>query len=258
MSTMPSSLQEIFESHDDRLIHKWNHYFDIYERYLASYKGKPVNILEIGISHGGSLQMWRKYFGPQANIFAIDVNPECKKFEDTGIKIFIGSQEDESFLASLKPELPAIDILIDDGGHTMNQQRVSFHHLFPLVKDGGIYIVEDTHTSYWYEFHGGYRHKNSFIEYSKSLVDQMHAWHIDNPNLEPVSYLTENINSITFYDSVVVFEKKSRQEPSHSMRGMTTITPYTDPTLKKESIIMQIKKKLTWKKKQHSFNRQLK
>lgn len=251
------SLQEIFQSHNGRLIHKWNHYFEIYERYLAPYRGTKVNILEIGISHGGSLQMWRKYLGPQANIFAVDINPECKQFEDTGIKIFIGSQDDEHFLSSLKTELPPIDILIDDGGHTMSQQIRTFNHLFPLVKDGGVYMVEDTHTSYWYEFHGGYKNKNSFIEFSKSIVDQVHAWHIDDPKLVPVNYLTENINSVSFFDSVVVFEKKKRQEPTHSMKGMPTIKGYTDTSLKKDSIIRRIWKKIT-PKKQHSFNRQLK
>src|SRR5690242_1748523 len=174
-----STLKEIFESHSGRLIHKWDHYFEVYERYFAAYRGKPVNILEIGISHGGSLQMWRKYFGEQANIFAVDINPECKKFEEEKTKIFIGSQEDPVFLTQLKNDIPPVDILLDDGGHTMNQQVVTFQYLFDSVKDGGIYMVEDTHTSYWYAFHGGYKKKNSFIEFSKDLVDQMHAWHIN-------------------------------------------------------------------------------
>ncbi len=124
--------------------------------------------------------MWRKYFGEQANIFAVDINPECKKFEEEKTKIFIGSQEDETFLDQLASQLPALDILIDDGGHTMNQQIVTFRNLFPAVKDGGIYLVEDTHTSYWREYHGGYKNKNSFIEFSKDIVDQVHAWHVDN------------------------------------------------------------------------------
>ena len=252
-----STLKEIFDAHDGRLIHKWDHYFDVYERYFSMYRNKPVNILEIGISHGGSLQMWRKYFGSQANIFAIDINAECKKFEEETTKIFIGSQEDEKFLDSLISQLPPLDILIDDGGHTMKQQIVTFNKLFSSVKDGGIYLVEDTHTSYWGEYHGGYKKKNSFIEFSKDLVDQMYAWHIDNEKLVPVNYNTKNINSISYYDSIVVFEKKSRQEPSHSMKGETTITPYVDPGLKKDSIVRQIKKKL-YPQKVSSFFRQLK
>jgi ubiquinone/menaquinone biosynthesis C-methylase UbiE len=252
-----SALKEIFDSHNGHLLHKWHHYFDVYTRYFEPYRNKPLNILEIGISHGGSLQMWRKYFGEQANIFAVDINPECKKFEKEKTKIFIGSQEDEVFLKQLYSQLPELDILIDDGGHTMKQQVVTFENLFPIVKDGGIYLVEDTHTSYWREYHGGYKNKNSFIEFSKNIVDQMYAWHIDNEKIVPVNYNTKNINSISFYDSIVVFEKRHRQEPSHSMKGEATINPYADPTLKKDSVIMRIKKKL-YPKKVNSFFRQLK
>lgn len=251
-----TTLQELFENHEGRLVHKWNHYFEVYEKLFSHYRGKPVNILEIGISHGGSLQIWRKYFGENANIFAVDINPECKKFEDEKTKIFIGSQEDEAFLTQLKSQLPVLDILIDDGGHTMNQQIVSFNHLFSAVKNGGIYLVEDTHTSYWNEYHGGYKKKSSFIEFSKDMVDQMHAWHIDNEKIAPINFITENVIGISFYDSIVVFEKKLRKEPFHSMKGTSSITPYSDPTLKKDSLLQQIKKKLTGKK--NSYLRQLK
>jgi hypothetical protein len=247
-----ATLKEIFNAHEGRLIHKWDHYFEVYEKYFSKYIGTPVNILEIGISHGGSLEMWRKYFGDQANIFAVDINPECKKFEDGKTKIFIGSQEDEQFLESLVSQLPALDILIDDGGHTMKQQITTFGQMFSHVKDGGIYLVEDTHTSYWWAYHGGLKRKGTFIEFAKDMVDQMHAWHIDNNKLMPVNYLTKNIQCISFYDSIVVFEKKRREEPWHSMKGQETIQPYKDPTLKKPSFL----KKLLTPKKQSSFWRQ--
>ena len=252
-----ATLKEIFDTHDGRLIHKWHHYFDVYERYFASYKDRPVNILEIGISHGGSLQMWRKYFGEQANIFAVDINPECKKFEDEKTKIFIGSQEDEKFLDSLLSQLPVLDLLIDDGGHTMNQQIVSFNKLFSSVKDGGVYLVEDTHTSYWRRFKGGYKNKKSFIEFSKDIIDQMYACHINKEKLAPVSYLTKNINCISFYDSIVVFEKKLREEPSHSMKGNKSIEPFGDSIIKEDSAVTKFRKKL-FSSKESSFSRQFK
>jgi len=252
-----STLQEIFEAHNGRLIHKWNHYFEVYERYFAKYRDTPVNILEIGISHGGSLQLWRRYFGEKANIFAVDINPACKQFEEEKTKIFIGSQEDEDFLSGLKARLPALDIILDDGGHTMRQQLVSFSHLFSTVKDGGIYMVEDTHTSYWDAYHGGYKKKGSFIEFAKDMVDQVHAWHIDNEKILPVTTHTREISGVSFFDSIVVFEKKQRAEPSHSMRGNPTITSYTDTTLKKESFLQRIRKKL-FPGKESSYSRQLK
>src|SRR6202022_707195 len=115
---MNNSLREIFDNHSARQIHKLSHYFEIYERYFSKYIDKEVVILEIGISHGGSLQMWRKYFGKKAKIFAVDINPECKKLEEENIKIFIGSQEDKYFLSKIVKEMPSPDIIIDDGGHT--------------------------------------------------------------------------------------------------------------------------------------------
>lgn len=240
-------LQKLFESHTGRLVHKWNHYFDVYEKYFSPYRGGQMNMLEIGISHGGSLQLWREYFGELANIFAVDINPECNRFEEEKTKIFIGSQDDEAFLNQLKSALPDLDILIDDGGHTMNQQITTFKHLFPLVKEGGVYLVEDTHTSYWREYSGGYKKKSSFIEFAKDLVDQMHAWHIDNDKIVPVNAITENVNSISFYDSMVVFEKKRRSAPTHSMKGTPAIAPFEEPSLKKDSALLRIKKKIAGK-----------
>ena len=251
------NLKEIFESHSGRLLHKWDHYFEVYERYFARYRGTNANILEIGISHGGSLEMWREYFGSEVNLFAVDVIPECKQFEDAKTKIFIGSQEDESFLAQLRSQLPELDLLIDDGGHTMRQQIVSFNNLFSQVKDGGIYLVEDTHTSYWRQYHGGYKRKGSFIEFAKDMVDQMHAWHINNAKVQPVNRITENVAGIAFYDSIVVVEKKRRKEPFHSARGTPTITPSVDPTLAKETILQRIRKKY-FGAKESSYAKQFK
>lgn len=161
------SLREIFYSHDGNLIHKWDHYFEIYEKYFDKFIGQNINILEIGVSHGGSLQMWKKYFGKNITIYAIDINPECKKFEDDNTKIFIGSQSDKSFIKKVASSIPEMDIIIDDGGHSMEQQKVSFENLFVKVKENGIYLVEDTHTSYWKKFYGGFRRNNTFIEFSK-------------------------------------------------------------------------------------------
>ena len=217
-----NELENFFFNQEHRLIHKWNHYFEIYERHLKHLRDSKINLLEIGISHGGSLQMWDHYFKGNAMIYAVDINPECKKFESGNVKVFIGSQEDKSFLTSLKSQLPLLDILIDDGGHTMKQQILSFKYLFSQVKDGGIYLVEDTHTSYWRDYKGGYKRKGSFIEYAKNLVDQIYGWHSRNNRLS-VNFITENVQAISFYDSIVVIEKKSRQKPFALKKGERTL-----------------------------------
>ncbi len=239
-----TTLRETFYNHTGNLIHKWDHYFEIYEKYFSKYKNKKVNILEIGISHGGSLQMWKKYFGENVNIFAIDVNQECKKHEDDKIKIFIGSQSDVNFLKTVESQLPELDIILDDGGHTMQQQIVSFEQLYLKVKEGGLYIVEDTHSSYWHAFGGGLKNKNSFIEYAKNLIDSLYDSHISNKRSLLINEITKNIYSISYYDSIVVFEKKLRPKPFHIQKGNETITPYKQTELKKKSVFIKIKDKI--------------
>ena len=236
-----ATLRELFYAHNDRLVHKWDHYFEIYEQYFAKYKGRPINILEIGISHGGSLQLWKKYFGDLVNVYAIDVNPQCKKFEEEKVNIFIGSQSDEAFLKQVKKELPDLDIILDDGGHTMQQQIVSFEHLYLKVKNGGLYIVEDTHTSYWHEYHGGIKKPGSFIEYSKNLVDSIYEGHITEKRKILISEITKHINSIAFYDSIVVFEKKERPAPFHIRKGTETIESFVPTEHKKQTLWMKLK-----------------
>lgn len=237
------ALRELFQKHDGNLIHKWDHYFDIYEKYFSKYTGKDITILEIGISHGGSLQLWKKYFGDKVKIYAIDINPQCKQFEEEKIKIFIGSQDDKGFLQNVYSQIPDLDIILDDGGHTMEQQIVSFEILFSKVKEGGLYIVEDTHTSYWYEFHGGLKKAGTFIEYSKDLIDSLYEGHIPEKKKILISEITKHINCISFYDSIVVFEKLKRNPPFHIRKGNEKIESYIPVEQKKQTFLMKIRSK---------------
>jgi len=213
-----TALEKYFIQNQGRLIHKWAHYFDIYDRHFNQYRNKEVNILEIGVSHGGSLQMWKDYFGDKANIYGIDIDPRCKEFEEDQVKIFIGSQADKNFLNEVKTKIPKIDILIDDGGHTMHQQIVSFEELFGHIKEDGVYLCEDVHTSYWPTWGGGYLREGSFIEYSKNFIDFINAYHSKDGRLEVNGY-TKTIDSIHYYDSIVVIQKKKRIKPIHEKTG---------------------------------------
>ena len=172
-----NDLEKYFNENTGRLIHKWNHYLEIYDRHFSRFRGGDVHIVEFGVSHGGSLRMWKHYFGPQARIFGIDINPHCKQLEEDQVTIFIGDQENRTFLGELAKQIPRIDILIDDGGHTMQQQINTFEVFFPLVDRNGVYLCEDLHTSYWPEYGGGYHEPGTFIEYSKNFIDYIHAWH---------------------------------------------------------------------------------
>lgn len=214
-----NDLERYFENNTGRLIHKWLHYFEIYDRHFSRFRGKNVKILEIGIFHGGSLQMWKEYFGPGAQIFGVDINPRCKELEEDGVTIFIGNQEDRIFLADLKEIIGQVDIVIDDGGHYMTQQITSFEELYSLVSPTGVYLVEDLHTSYWNHFGGGYQREGTFIEYAKKLVDQLNAWHSQDLEAFSVNEFTKTTKSIHFYDSITVFEKGAVSPPSHTMYG---------------------------------------
>lgn len=214
------SLREIFEAHNDRLLHKWNHYIEIYDRHFSSFRDKEIVFVEIGVAHGGSLQMWREYFGEKAKLIGIDINPECKKFEDKNTEIIIGSQEDSNFLESLKNSLPPIDIFIDDGGHTMKQQILTFKYLYDKVKLGGFYLCEDLHTSYWYEYGGGLGNKKSFIEFSKNLIDNIYGWYLSKRQKQKwLNKFTRTIYCLHFYDSILIIEKKKIDEPKNIIKG---------------------------------------
>lgn len=227
METTPSNvLLNYFETNEKRMMHKWMHYFEIYERHFAQFRGQDISILEFGVLHGGSLQMWKQYFGPKARIYGVDINPRCLTLAEDNITILMADQDNRESLRGIKNTLPPFDIIIDDGGHTMTQQINTFEEMYPHVKDGGIYLVEDLHTSYWPGFGGGYKQPNTFIEYSKNLIDQLTAWHSPMPPLQ-VNEFTRNAFSMHYYDSVLVIEKRNMNPPVARMKGVPSfpLTP---------------------------------
>lgn len=211
-------MEKYFRENPGRLIHKFIHYFDIYDTYFSKYRGREVVLLEIGVSHGGSLQMWKNYFGAKVKIYGLDINPECKKFEEPGIKIFTGSQSDRKFLGNMLSQIPPIDILIDDGGHGMRQQIITFEETFNHVKKDGIYICEDLHTSYWLKYGGGHRRKGTFIEYSKKFIDKLNAEYSEQGSLKKNSF-TQSVRGLHFYNSMLVIEKGEVTNTHHEKTG---------------------------------------
>lgn len=223
-----NDLEGFFRSNQGNVIQKWSNYFDVYENHFSRFKGKDIVLLEIGVSEGGSLAMWQSYFGKNSRIIGIDINPECKRFERDNIQVFVGSQGDKNFLEKLKSEIPPIDILIDDGGHEMKQQILTFNCLFQHVKKNGIYLCEDCHTSYWPEYGGGYRRRGTFIEFAKAKIDLLHSWHSKEKGLR-VTEETKTIKSIHFYDSIVVFEKGEVKAPQNLKTGTIGMSGYIPP-----------------------------
>ena len=205
-------LQKVFCTHRGRTLEKWAHYLDVYERYFAAYRNTPVKMLEIGVTGGGSLELWRNYFGESATIYGIDINPECAQRVTPPNQVRIGSQDDPEFLRRTASEMVELDIVLDDGSHFGKHQRVSFEVLFPFVRDGGLYVIEDLHMSYVPGLpEGGYRRKGTGIEYIKRMIDDMHSWYHQKSALTPAK---EQIRAIHIFDSIVVIEKRKIERPS--------------------------------------------
>jgi hypothetical protein len=194
---------------------KWEPYFDIYERHLQHFRGREITLVEIGILKGGSLELWSEYMGPQAKIIGIDISESCRniKFSQNNIEVVIGDQASSDFWQTFLQTYPNIDILIDDGGHRMDQQINTFANVFPKLKMNGVYICEDCHTSY-YSSHGGKLGGKTFIEYTKPIIDSLHKdyYKDGSPELEKLNDVVNELTSMHYYDSVVVFEKFGQKE----------------------------------------------
>ena len=207
-------LHKYFLNNPSKSLHKWTHYFDIYERHFERFRSKSPVILEIGVMGGGSLAMWREYFGDGVKVIGLDINPECKQHEDVNIEIFVGDQSDNHILQEMKIKYPRIDVVLDDGSHSSPHMIASFESLYDHVHSRGVYMVEDTHTNYWSDSGGGVKLPGTFMEFAKDKIDEINAVH--TRGAIPVSQFTKSTESITVYDSVVVFEKRpqgNRQAP---------------------------------------------
>jgi hypothetical protein len=186
-------------------------YTSRYNMYLESFRDVEFNLLEIGVCDGASVKMWKEYF-PKATIVAIDIDPRCKEFEEDRIHIHIGDQTDINFLQSVVSKHGHFEVILDDGGHSWKQQIVSFETLFPRLSYGGLYFLEDMHTSYrpqsvWDDF------QITGVNYFKSIVDDVNlngkSFHGYNEiHNQYLSYNENTIDYIHFYKSLIVISKK--------------------------------------------------
>lgn len=213
-------------SPDRARVDRWHHYFDAYHRHFEPFRNTAPTVIEIGVQKGGSLAMWRNYFGEGVKLYGIDIDPACVERAPAGTKVFIGSQADKAFLADVLAQTGPPDIVIDDGGHTSLQLINSFEALYPAMKTPGVYFVEDTETQIW---GGGYADDpqgRNFIDYATGLIRSLYDWTGDRRNFQmfstppdqrprplPASDFCRTTDSISFYDSMIVFTRRDRPEP---------------------------------------------
>jgi hypothetical protein len=203
--TERNPLRSFFNARTEgRGIWKWEHYFDIYHRHLERFRGREVHVMEIGVYSGGSLEMWCDYFGPDARIYGVDVEPACRAYDGGQTKIFIGDQADKNFWRQFRNDVPVLDVVIDDGGHLPEQQITSLQELLPHLRGGGVYICEDVHGA-----------GNEFFAHAQKLADQLNAF--ESVKLDPednsrrISCATtpfqSTVSGFHLYPFVVVIEK---------------------------------------------------
>ena len=201
--TSVNPLKVYFDSvTDGKGIWKWVHYFDIYHRHFQKFVGKEVRLLEVGIFSGGSLDMWKAYFGPKCVVYGVDVEEACKAYEDERTKVFIGDQSDRRFWSLVRDQVPSVDILIDDGGHAPEQQVVTLEEMLPHVRPGGVYVCEDIHGKH-----------NRFAAYVYGLTDALNENRQIAEFTSAPSAFQESVYSVHNYPFVTVIEKARSPVP---------------------------------------------
>lgn len=209
-------LETIYTEHSS----KHRDYFSIYDEIFLNNNIDRLNdykILEIGVDLGAGLRALKQFF-PNSHIVGLDINTNCKQYEEDNIEIIIGSQIDNNILEQLSTY--KFDIIIDDGSHDNNHVFYTFNYLFKTLNTEkvGLYIIEDIHTSYWPYYNGGYKDSNSTIEKLKNLIDMLHAWCIRDPinchnppyngAIVNKTYYEEWMRFIQFYENIVVIKKR--------------------------------------------------
>ena len=223
-----NSLFELYSQHQGKLSDKWSIYLSEYDRIFSPYRDLPINFLEIGIQNGGSLEIWAKYF-KNANIFVgCDINPQCSvlKYEDPRINVVVGDANSDSAGKVIFGLSPTFDIVVDDGSHTSGDIAKAFSRYFPSIKDGGVFIAEDLHCSYWEEFEGGIYYPYSSIAFFKRLADIVNYehWGVEKSRDELLKGFSAEygvkfseddlaaIHSVEFFNSVCVVHKRASSQ----------------------------------------------
>ena len=219
------SLVELYQLHQGKVSDKWEIYLREYDRLFSPYRDRPIRLLEIGIQNGGSLEIWSQYFAKGEKFVGCDINPNCGKlsYKDPRIALVIGDANSDETQAKVISLSDQFDLVVDDGSHTSGDIVRSFARYFFNLKEGGLYIAEDLHCSYWQELDGGLYHPYSSMSFFKRLVDVINQehWQIDKTKMQflsgikthfSVDYseeLLSQIHSIEFINSICVIRKES-------------------------------------------------
>jgi SAM-dependent methyltransferase len=185
---------------------RWPSLAEIYDTHLHARRHEVERVLEIGVETGGSLLMWREFF-PNAHIFGVDMRKPKRKLGDR-ITLILGDQSDAEFRTRLAADLAPLDVIVDDGSHKHDDQRETLIALWPALRPGGVYIVEDVHTSYRDRFGGGRGTAGTFVEWAKGLFDDIH----EREHHEDVSLA--GLETVSVYYGAMILRKWLERSPA--------------------------------------------
>ena len=221
------TLKDLYQGHNGKISDKWTIYLNEYEDKLKQYQKLPIKFFEIGILNGGSLEIFSKYFSNAELILGCDIDSKCQNlhFDAPNIKFVVGDVNNEKIKNQIN-KYSKFDIILDDGSHNSDDVIRTFCNYFNHLKDGGFYIIEDMHCSYWREHKGGLFFPISSINFLKKLVDIINHEHwgiekkkewllkgfVENYKINILDIELDQINSIEFINSLCFIKKKSSKE----------------------------------------------
>lgn len=241
MEGIMSTLEQLYANHHGKVSDKWLLYLSEYNRLFSAYRNLPIRILEIGIQNGGSLEIWSKFFPHAEKIVGCDINPACVNllYEDPRIAVVVGDANNAENKYKVLDHSSNFDLIIDDGSHESHDIVRSFAHYFPHLNDGGLFVAEDLHCSYWQQFQGGLFYPLSSISFFKRLADIVNYehWGIEKARRTILQTfanqygagfdeeLLGHIHSIEFINSICVIKK---MRPSSNVLGHRVIAGSTE------------------------------
>lgn len=221
------TLESLYSKHCNYISDKWSIYLSEYERLFVTLQQTPVTLLEIGVQNGGSLEIWDNYFPNAVKILGCDINPDCERlnYASDRINLVVGDINRSQTLERIYSIAPSFDIVIDDGSHTSSDIIHAFCHLFPRLKQGGLFIAEDLHCSYWENYQGGLYHPRSSMAFFKALADVLNFehWGLEQQTrerlLKPFGItpeLTEallaEVHSVEFVNSMCIVTRRPAEQ----------------------------------------------
>lgn len=228
------SIKQLYQDQRGKVSDKWQLYLSIYDQLFFEFRDRNINLLEIGIQNGGSLEIWASYFFRAENLVGCDINHDCHRlsYADKRIAVVIGDANLDSTEKAILSHSQSYDLIMDDGSHRSSDIVKSFSRYFPHLADGGVYIVEDMHCSYWQEFEGGLFAPFSSMTFFKRLADIINYehWGINRTRCELLAGFSDHydisfdeivlthIHSIEFINSVCVIRKLHAKDNEAGLR----------------------------------------